>query len=81
MKVLLIDPARKCVSAVTGVLRIAIGKADAAGPLDTVQPHERDPGARHSGVVEHLLHGGLEFVDRLRMRIVGGLLSGRGGAR
>ncbi len=34
MKVLLIEPARKCVSAVTGVLLIAIGDAHAARPFD-----------------------------------------------
>ena len=77
MKVLLIEPARKCVSAVTGVLRIAIGKADAAGPLDAVHPHQRDAGAGHAGVVQHLLHGGLELLDRLRMqgRLSGGCVS------
>ena len=70
MKVLLIDPARKCVSAVTGVFASRSAKPTPPAHSTPPQPHQRDPGARHAGVVQHLLHGGLELVDRPRVGIV-----------
>ena len=63
MKVLLIEPARKCVSAVTGVLAVAIGEADAAGPFDARRAHQRDAGAGNAGVAQDRLHGAAKFFD------------------
>ena len=57
-------------------LRVAIGEADAAGPLDAGQPHEREARAGDAGVVEDLLHRRLEFVDGLRVGISGLRLDG-----
>ena len=83
MNDLLIDPARKCVSAVTGVLLIAIGEPDAAGPLDARHPHERDAGAGHAGIAQDRLHGVSELLDGLRKWILVGRLraDGHGDAR
>ena len=52
--VLLMDPTRKCVSAVTGDRAIAVGEADAARPLDALRPHQRDARARHAGLAQDL---------------------------
>ena len=50
--VLLIEPTRKCVSAVTGDASVAVGEANAAGPFDAVGAHQREPGAGHAGLAQ-----------------------------
>jgi hypothetical protein len=67
--VLLMDPARKCVRRVDGDARVAIRPADASRPLDALWPHEREPGARHAGLVQHASHGRAELLQGCRCRI------------
>ena len=50
--VLLMDPARKCVSAVTGVRWSRSAMPIPPGPFHAPGPHQRDARARHAGLVE-----------------------------
>ena len=47
-------------------MTIAVGKADTARPLDAIGTYQGQAGARHAGIVQHLLDGGPKLIDGLR---------------
>jgi hypothetical protein len=50
---------------------VAIGPADATGPLGAIDGDQRQPGAGHAGLLEYPGSGGLELLDSLRCRVNG----------